>query len=457
MPKLSPDAYQKWLNMRKHSMIIFVCQSLLLGMDTSLTFLNLYMYLKVVVEPDMILLYYSIISVVFYIPSLCFGGIIGYFVDRYRNVRLTFFTINTLMIVGNLLYALPYSPWFLMVGRGLVGAGGPLRSIMAGEVARSFPASTLSTKLSYMGLSYMLGYIAAPAFNVAFRNVEFTIMSWKVSYLNIPGVYMAVFFSIMQVMSVVMLSNLSKIYDFKMETMKDMVSEDADVDSPNEEAEDSTHLLSRSEEVSSSIHTLRKMFANFDIVLILSLAFFQYYFTNCFEMWLPLIVIEKMHWTITTLGFIHIGLGITCIMPCLFFICYNPSNKMVFCIVLSAELGLILIHLIFVVLFHYSNNLFLNIVLWITYCVLYLPSMVVDEVFLVATLAQMVSSKYQVFADGIRLTVYRMGGIVALSISALIFDRMIIVTMVHIGITLWCLVLLIVRRETLRNPTIVIS
>ena len=458
MPKLSPDAYQKWLNMRKQTMIIFVFQSLLLGMDASLTLLTLYMYLKEDIKSDMTLMYYSVISVLFYLPSLCFSAIIGYLVDRYRNVRLTFFTINVLMIVGNLLYALPYSPWFLMVGRLLAGVGGPLRSVMTGEIARSYSADTLRSKLSYMGLSYCSGYIAGPAFNVVFRNIEFTIMSWKVTYLNIPGLYMAVLFSILQVMSVIMLSNLSKVYDLKMETMKDMVKEDVTINNPIEEAKESTHLLNRTEGVSSSIHTLRKMLANFDIVLLLSLAFFQYYFANCFVMWRPLIVIEKMHWTIYSLGFVYIGQGVSCVLPCLFFIfgC-TTSNKFIFYVAVLTQPALIFIHVIFIVLFDYNTNLYLNISLWIMYCVLYIPNIVVEEIFLVGALAQMVSSKYQVFADGIRLTAYRMGGITALSMSALIFDRMNIVATVHVGIILLCFVLLIIRRETLKNPTIVIS
>ena len=82
---------------------------------------------------------------------------------------------------------------------------------------------------------------------------------------------------------------------------------------------------------------------------------------------------------------------------------------------------------------------------------------VVEEVFLTSTLAQLISSKYQVFADGIRLSFYRLGAVVALSASPLIFERMNIVTIVHVCIAIVCFVLLIMRRETFSNPTILVT
>ena len=158
MAPLSTEDYQAWLKMRKYTLIIFLIESLLIGMDVSVTFLTLYMYLKEMVKTDNPLVYYGFITVMFYIPSLTLGGIIGHYIDRHRNVRLTLFTLNTLVILGSLLYAIPYSPWFLIAGRILAGSGSLLRSVMIGEIARSYPPSKLSSRITYMGLSYTFGY-----------------------------------------------------------------------------------------------------------------------------------------------------------------------------------------------------------------------------------------------------------------------------------------------------------
>ena len=92
-----------------------------------------------------------------------------------------------------------------------------------------------------------------------------------------------------------MLSDISKIYDLKKETVEvNTVNELESIDIITQEAEDSSHLLGTMEEDTSSMEAFKKMLTNIDISLLLSLAFFQYYFECCFVMWLPLIVIEKM-------------------------------------------------------------------------------------------------------------------------------------------------------------------
>ena len=95
MPSLSSDGYQVWLKLRKQTMVIFVIQSLLIGMDASMTYLTLYMYLKEMIKSDKPLVYYSIIFVLYYLPPFTLSIIIGHFIDRSSNIRLATFTINT--------------------------------------------------------------------------------------------------------------------------------------------------------------------------------------------------------------------------------------------------------------------------------------------------------------------------------------------------------------------------
>ena len=272
-------------------------------------------------------------------------------------------------------------------------------------------------------------------------------MAWNLTYLNIPGVYMATLFAILQIMSVCILSNLSKIYDLKMETAEGVVNEDANVES----------TPGRIEENSGSIHALKRMLTNFDIVFLLSLTFFEYYLSMCIMSWLPIMVVDKLHWSINTVGIIHIGIGIFSLILCIFFMCYPISNKFLFCIAVLALPAVVMVQLIFTVMFHYNKNFILNIFLWIIFCTMYIFIAAVEEVFLVSTLARMVSSKYQVFADGFRLTLFRMGGVVAFSTSPLIFDKMDIVSYIHISVIMVFLVILIIRRESFKHPTIVIS
>ena len=440
-------------------MIIFIFQTILTGMDLSLTMVTLWLYLKELVKPNNPSLYYSLISCSFILASITFSGLIGYFVDRYRNVRLAFFTINTLAILGNLLYALPYSPWFLITGRLLTGIISPLRSVIVGEIARSFPCNELPNKMSHIGLAFAFGFVAGPASNLFFKNVEVTIMSWKITYVNMPGIYMAALFSVIQIMSWFMLSNLSKKYDMKMETMETVTSEDdnENIDFKANEADDTTPFLNRIKENTNFLGTLYKILSNFDTLLILLLSFLQNYITYSFDMWFSLLIVEKLKWSITAMNDIMLGQGLALMFPCALLMCLSVSNKFVYYIAVGGQIAFIFMEGITLVFFNYNQHFILNILLWVIFSCLYTFQIIVEEVFLVTTLAQMVSSRYQIFADVVRLTVFRMAAVTAMATSAMLFESINIVASIQICMIISGLVLLITRRDSLKDPSIIIK
>lgn len=79
---------------------------------------------------------------------------------------------------------------------------------------------------------------------------------------------------------------------------------------------------------------------------------------------------------------------------------------------------------------------------------------IADEVFFVGVLAQMVSSEYQIFADGVRLTAYRIAGGIAFYAASYTLDNMFISSGVHIFLIFVSITLLIIRRRTLQNSSI---
>ena len=81
---------------------------------------------------------------------------------------------------------------------------------MAGEIVRSFPNNVLSGKLSYFGISYAAGWLVGPLVNGIFTKVDVTLLSLRVTYMNVCGFYMAALFSIAQIISFFLLADLSK-------------------------------------------------------------------------------------------------------------------------------------------------------------------------------------------------------------------------------------------------------
>jgi hypothetical protein len=112
--------YEKWVSMRKRTMVIFTIQMILLGMDYFVTFLTLWMYIKELVNTKHPLIYFGVVSVSYVLSSTIFPTIIGCFVDRTRKVRLAFYSCNTLAILGNLLYIQNFFP-LVPGGRSLPG------------------------------------------------------------------------------------------------------------------------------------------------------------------------------------------------------------------------------------------------------------------------------------------------------------------------------------------------
>ena len=78
-----------------------------------------------------------------------------------------------------------------------------------------------------------------------------------------------------------------------------------------------------------------------------------------------------------------------------------------------------------------------------------------EEVFLIGTLAKMVSSDIQTFSESIRAAMCNVGAIVALLTAALVYDWVITASVVYIGIVVTAIMAMIWRRNYLQNPSVV--
>ena len=159
--------------------------------------------------------FYSIISAAYLLSAVLFSIMIGRWVDRTRNVRITFLVCNMAVIFGNILYSVHHSPWFLVVGRFLCGIGGPLRSVMSGEVSRCFPTDQVTRKFSLMGTAFSLGFILGPGVNFAFKDLDIRFGLFHLTFANAAGFYMAALFMTVQVVVFLTVTDLSKEYDLK--------------------------------------------------------------------------------------------------------------------------------------------------------------------------------------------------------------------------------------------------
>lgn len=215
--KSEPFDLKAWEKKRYWTTKAFTLECVMLGMEYSVTFLTLWLYIKEMVNTDQPKLFYSLVASSYLIAAVILSVVIGRWIDRTRKVRQIFLICNTLVILGNILYALHFSPWFLVVGRLVSGADGPLRSVISGEIARCYPDAEVLSKFSSMGMAFALGFIVGPGVNFMFTTVDVTIGTWHITYANIPGVYMALLFFATQVFVYFAVYDLSREYDMKDE------------------------------------------------------------------------------------------------------------------------------------------------------------------------------------------------------------------------------------------------
>ena len=477
------NSHQAWLRKRKQTAIAFVIQNLLIGCDMCITFINLWVYLETLVKPDHPEIYYSAIAVAYMFSPVVFSMFICKIADQYRCTRKILFITNIAVIAGNLLYMVPASPWFLLLGRLIAGIGLSQRSIITAEVARCYRYEELTSKFSLMALSFSVGYLMGPMVNYIFLSVDFWLGSWHITSANISGFYMAVLFTIAIIQCYFLVHDLSKQYDLKSEsennnigdaesdiqclskssTACDHKSSDQATDgyatncyttSDHDEFESSP--LVQSDKETELLWLFKQIIKNYDTCLLLWVSFFENFLIVSFEMSISIIVIDDLKWPSSALNAIFLGEAVACILPCFILIWKTFTDIQVFYMAVVGILAYSLIQFCQIVLVVYNGNFITNLVLSVVYCLLFSNVTVIKDVFLGGFFAKMISSKYQSLGEGIRLTVCRVGSLTAFLSAPFALKRIDIIGWIYIGIILFLGILLFARRKTLGDPKIII-
>ncbi|XP_065651382.1 uncharacterized protein LOC124818582 isoform X2 [Hydra vulgaris] len=472
---------ESWLIKRKYTTIAFAVQSLILGMEYSVTLSTLWLYIKELVNTESPKLFYTLISFIYILSYTISTPIIGIIIDRTRKVKVWFFVCNSFLIVGNLLYSLQFSPWFLVAGRFISGCCG-LYSVMTAEIIRSYPSSKTTFQLSVQSLAFYLGFIIGPCINFFFLEIDFYIGCWHLKNVNFIGIFMTLVCLIMCLISFLMVHDLSKEFDLKEEEEKKSESFQVThskllgespvplinielVSNKNEESNEMLlpFIFSKakkrriSNETDSSLShlsifkILKLLFTSFDTSLLLFSTFIILLFLVTFEMWLPLFVIETLQLSHLELNVCIFGSGISSVFILLFYICIPLSEEKTFIVVLIGLFGLCIINVGYIVL-KYFNSKPLQLIFGIAYMINFAGACIIPEVFITNTLARFVNSKNQAFVDGIRNSMFSAGTLTAFSSAALTFEYLSLFASTFIVLTLLLMILLVARRKHLTDP-----
>ncbi|XP_065651737.1 major facilitator superfamily domain-containing protein 8 isoform X3 [Hydra vulgaris] len=368
---LNTRHHEKWLKKRKLTFIAFSIQLIIVGIEYSFTILTLWSYIKKMITTDTPKLYYGVVSVSYMVASSVVTPIIGRIVDKKRNVNHCFLICNMLMITGNVLYSLPFSPFFLVGGRVMAGFGGALESVIFSEVIRSYPASETSSKLSVLSIMYNLGFILGPGVNFFFKDISFFIGNWHIRDVNFPGLFMGFVCIAMEILTITMVYDVSKEFDYKalaentaINNTGDEVYTDCDIIDNDElplmeynyPKEKNTKTLSINSDEFTIIKILKLLFLRFDSALVMLSNFFLSFFIISTDTWLPLLVFEKLHLSMKELNICFMGACSFSAFSLLLFILRSFSDKKMILVLLISLVGFCTVSTSFIILSNYSNS-----------------------------------------------------------------------------------------------------
>ncbi|XP_047145525.1 uncharacterized protein LOC124818566 [Hydra vulgaris] len=449
------DKHKKWLQKRKYSFIAFSIQMIIIGMEWSLTVVTLWSYIKEMITTNNPKLIYGLVSVSYMFASTITTPFVGRYVDRRRNINTCFLICNMYMLIGNVIYSLPFSPLFLIGGRVISGFGGALKSIIYSETIRSYQANEISSKLSVLSMMVYFGFMLGPGINFFFKNINFFIGDWHLQYVNFPGIFLSVLCFIMEILTMTMVYDISKELDYitldKNSSSIDKINE-LNIDDIFKTAV----LQPKNSNQHSVIKILKVLFFSVDSALVLFSNFFIAFFFINTDIWLPLLIIEKMSLSVMEINICYFGVSGICAIL-LIRIIYRPfSDEKMMVITILSLVGFCIVSAGFIILSYIPDNKALNILMSIVYMTSYAGAPIITDVYFVSTLAKMVNSNVLTFVDSVRSSSYTAGAMMAFSFSAFIFDYVAMFGALYIVILVVIAILFICRKKHFINPKLII-
>lgn len=162
--------------------------------------------------------------------GVIFPLLISPYIDRTRNIKTAVTVVNLLGLIGNLLYALPFSPALPLIGQLFAGTTPAFGVIAMGEISRCYSSEKLTKKVSGLSLVYSIGTFTSIGLVFCFLYVDFDIGEMNVNYANMPGLTLAFAFSVSTVLAFFLVSDVSKEFDMKLE---DRISRSSGASSAN--------------------------------------------------------------------------------------------------------------------------------------------------------------------------------------------------------------------------------
>ena len=199
-----------FIRKRKATVACFIIRMFLLGCEYAIILPSIWLYLKRFEAAPWFL---GIVIAVYPTAGVVSLPLVGWAFDKTKRTRTLLLILNAFEIVGNVVYSLPLSRWFVFFGRMFAGFGDGFYAIASSEIVFTYPASQRTGIYALLELGRVLGITFGPALNFFLVKVDFSIGIWRIDFGTAPGLFMALLWILSQVLTVYYVSDLSRIID----------------------------------------------------------------------------------------------------------------------------------------------------------------------------------------------------------------------------------------------------
>ena len=456
------EAQEEWKAKRKQTYIAYCIVTFGLGLEYSLVFPSLWFYINDIIQADYPKLFYGSALSAYPLASIIGAFTIGRYVDRTRRAKQVLILLLICEIVGNLLYSLYYSPWCPFFGRLLSGFGDVSNMVITGEIARSYPKNQITMKLSLVVMTFSCGFIMAPGANILFGDVRVFVYNFWITYGNIPGLLMALVFTVILIVVTFFVHDISREFDLKQNQENGHTYEEEsemknfDEVGDNEKSsliEEGVEANSMKSNEKNHLQTLSLILKQPDLLLLLSFAFVASYILFGFDTLLSLIGSRYFGFgvKVTSLIFIIDG-GIYFVV--LMLLGYASKRCTDYhAIVVSFSILFCGLAAIFVLSLQEVTNVVLKYSLLIVYLIAFSSTWTIEEVLSRSLFSKLVPSWCQNYAEGVRRSVSSTAFIISGVTSSGLFDNLQYLSLALILFSFTLLILFISRKRILVNPS----
>ncbi|XP_061540748.1 major facilitator superfamily domain-containing protein 8 [Phycodurus eques] len=174
---------------------------LLSGVEYAVILPTIWKYLQTLEAPSYFL---GLTLSAFSLSGLLSGPLFGHWSDRTRTSKKIILFANLFEIVGNLMYFMGFSKWFLLSSRLVAGIGTGAGSSIFGFLTRSTAPEDRSTVFAAVMVCRQVGLLIGPAFNIFLRLCDFHLGPFVVNTYTAPGLFMCLLWILLQLAVVFM-------------------------------------------------------------------------------------------------------------------------------------------------------------------------------------------------------------------------------------------------------------